>query len=506
MQDAVPKQSFDGVFDATKDGPVCVQRQSIKFGDEIIVIGEEDCLTINVYTPACPQATNPPSNNSLPVFVLFHFGSWVEGSNREAIYGPEFLLNRDVVLAVPNYRLDAIGFLNTGDNVTIGNYGFRDQVLALQWVQDNIAAFGGDPSRVTLIGESSGGSAATLHLMSPLSKGLFAYVIAMSGSALSPLSFTERPVAANATQRLAELVGCPVCPSEDLTNCMRNVPAETLILAQVNLTSDRFPPFVQLYFLPTLDYDYLANPTFPFDPRIADMTEPIPLMTGSSTNDGLFYLSAVYNIPGFEELIYKYYKYFLARLMDLGHLFPMYAIPTVMDRVYSRYFQDQPLSRDYQSNLKQMFTDYDFFITTAIPALRHAKIGAPTWYYVYDYETEVSFNDLLFDPSISSTLDKPGHLDNLLTLFPMPEYFPNRTYSDAEIEFIRNRVDLWVTFAATGNPTTGNDNIQWDQVGSLENCTVLVLDKNYRLDNKYRRDALLFWIDLLQKYSGLQIL
>ncbi|XP_018917135.2 esterase E4-like [Bemisia tabaci] len=398
FQDSVPKQSFDGVFDATQDSPVCVQRESLKFGDEVRVVGQEDCLSISVYTPACPQATNPPSNNSLPVFVLFHFGGWSQGSNLEAIYGPEFLLNQDVVLAVPNSRLDVFGYHNTGNNVSAGNYGFRDQVLALQWVQDNIAAFGGDPDQVTLIGEASGGAACTLHLQSPLSRGKFKQVLPMSGTSLYPLALVTVDVVANATQRLAELVGCPSCPPEALTDCMRNVPAETLILAQVNLTSDRFPPFVRTYWAPTLDYVYLSNATFPNDPRVADLSDPLSLLTGSIPYDGLSFVAPIYQNREFEKLVDEHPKYYLPEIMNLEYFFETYTIPSVIDRVYSRYFQDQALSRNLQPSLIQVLTDYDFFITTALSALRHAKTGADVWYYIYNYKTDVTFNDILFDP------------------------------------------------------------------------------------------------------------
>lgn len=103
--------------------------------------------------------------------VFFHGGGWLCGGGNTKWYGPETLLDKDVVLVVPNYRLGALGFLATGDTVVPGNNGLKDQTLTLKWIQKNIAQFGGDPDSVTLFGESAGGASAHYHMLSPMSKG-----------------------------------------------------------------------------------------------------------------------------------------------------------------------------------------------------------------------------------------------------------------------------------------------------------------------------------------------
>ena len=101
--------------------------------------------------------------------VWIHGGAFNTGSSN--IYGAEFLLDRDIVLVTINYRLGIFGFFSTADSVAPGNFGLKDQVLALKWIQENIKAFGGDPKKVTLFGESAGGASVSLHALSDLSTG-----------------------------------------------------------------------------------------------------------------------------------------------------------------------------------------------------------------------------------------------------------------------------------------------------------------------------------------------
>lgn len=123
------------------------------------------------------------------------------------------------------------GFLSTGDDAAPGNFALKDQAEALRWVQKNIAAFGGDPNRVTIFGESAGGMSVHFHVLSPLSKGLFHGAISESGSALMPLFFRTDDIVSQA-QRLAQAVGCPTKNSEELVSCLRTVDVDTIMKNQ----------------------------------------------------------------------------------------------------------------------------------------------------------------------------------------------------------------------------------------------------------------------------------
>lgn len=126
----------------------------------------EDCLRLNVYSK------NISSHAQKPVLVFIHCGGFYEGSARSVEFGPQYLMERDIVLVTINYRLGALGFLSTGTKEAPGNNGLKDQVVALRWIRDHIKSFGGDPNSVTLMGYSAGGMSVTLHMVSAMSKGI----------------------------------------------------------------------------------------------------------------------------------------------------------------------------------------------------------------------------------------------------------------------------------------------------------------------------------------------
>ncbi|XP_055088104.1 para-nitrobenzyl esterase isoform X1 [Periophthalmus magnuspinnatus] len=172
----------DAVHDATRFGSVCAQIHPLSSSG--LVLGHEDCLSLNVWTPSL----TPPTH--LPVVVWVHGGYLQMLSGGEAGYSPSERLAAEtgVVYVSFNYRLNAFGFmalemLREGSPTnTSGNYGFMDQILALQWVQKNIHLFGGDASKVTIMGQSSGGTSVWTLMMSPLAKGLFSAAVDISGS------------------------------------------------------------------------------------------------------------------------------------------------------------------------------------------------------------------------------------------------------------------------------------------------------------------------------------
>lgn len=150
----------------THDAQICTQRNPFFGATE--VVGSEDCLYINVYTP---EKSSRKISKPLPVLIFFHGGGWESGSGTSDLYGPDFLMDHEVIYVNGNYRLGPIGFLSTETLDCPGNFGLKDQLEILKWVQENIAAFGGDPKSVMLFGESAGGASITYHMMARQSKG-----------------------------------------------------------------------------------------------------------------------------------------------------------------------------------------------------------------------------------------------------------------------------------------------------------------------------------------------
>ncbi|KAF6203662.1 hypothetical protein GE061_001994 [Apolygus lucorum] len=233
---AVPNDPWTGILHATQVPNICMQLQFKEFkliNSSSDVIGSEDCLYLNVYTPKLQ-----PDGKQLNVIVQIHGGGYQLGFSHMA--GPSFLLDRDVVLVTINYRLGLLGFLSFEDSVVPGNNGLKDQVLALQWVNKHISAFGGDPNKVTISGVSAGGAAVDSLLLSPLSKGLFQKAISNSGSELNPWAMTREPRKLGFL--IAEAVGCPTTDTKVTLKCMRERSAEQLV-GSVQLLSGFVFPF-----------------------------------------------------------------------------------------------------------------------------------------------------------------------------------------------------------------------------------------------------------------------
>ena len=180
-----PAASWQGERDATKYGAHCAQGRV--FDDMVFQDAgpSEDCLFLNVYTPA-----NAKESSKLPVMFWIHGGGYSGGGSSEPRHNGDFLPLKGVVLVTINYRLGVFGFLVTDELAkenggSAGNYGLMDMVAALQWVKTNIAAFGGDPNNVTIFGESAGSFAVSTLMASPMANGLFHKAIGESGAAFS---------------------------------------------------------------------------------------------------------------------------------------------------------------------------------------------------------------------------------------------------------------------------------------------------------------------------------
>ncbi|XP_049802587.1 esterase FE4-like [Schistocerca nitens] len=224
FQPPVPKAAWSGVRDALQVGSKCPQYRNNEMS------GDEDCLYLNVYGPgdALQNATLKP------VMVRIHGGCFTGGYGHGTI--PNYFVDNDVVIVSINNRLGLLGFLSTGDEVVPGNMGLKDQTEALRWVQRNIAAFGGDPDRVTIFGQSAGGASIHYHILSPMSKGLYKNAIAMSGSALNPWAFSRN--ATDRAIRFAQHLGYTGKTSNDLLKFLKDVDAYTLVLDEKTALSE----------------------------------------------------------------------------------------------------------------------------------------------------------------------------------------------------------------------------------------------------------------------------
>ena len=248
-----PVRNWQDVRQAEKFGPRCMQRRV--FSDMVFRSDgmSEDCLYLNVWTPA------KTDSESLPVLVYFYGGGFVGGDGSEPRYDGEAMARKGIVALTVNYRLTVFGFFahpeltKESARHASGNQGLLDQAAALRWVQQNIAAFGGDPKKVTVAGESAGSISVSALMASPLSKDLMAGAIGESGALINP---TLGPVSLED----AEQNGVKFTSSTGAASlaALRAIPGDVLLEATAKPDLPRFAANVDGYFLPKLPVDLFA--------------------------------------------------------------------------------------------------------------------------------------------------------------------------------------------------------------------------------------------------------
>ena len=204
-------KAWNDTLIATEFGPMCMQVNLLSNSPV-----SENCLHLNVFTKSLPSIEE---NSLKPVIAYVHGGAFQLGSASD--HKPHLLMERDIVLVTINYRLGAFGFLSLGTKEIPGNAGWKDQVMALKWIKKNIANFGGNPNLVTLMGNSAGAFAATAHMVSPMSTGLFHRVIALSGTIAWQRKLEKDYL--GLARRLAEKMNCTTTSNERMIECLRTV-------------------------------------------------------------------------------------------------------------------------------------------------------------------------------------------------------------------------------------------------------------------------------------------
>uniref|UniRef100_A0A182KE47 Carboxylic ester hydrolase n=1 Tax=Anopheles christyi TaxID=43041 RepID=A0A182KE47_9DIPT len=300
-----PNGPWRGKYDATKAKDACIQ--FVTFFPTTPLFGTEDCLYLNVFVPVLELRDAA----ALPVMMYIHGGAYSAGSAQTELRDPaRFMSSRQVIVVTIQYRLGVFGFFSTGDRAAPGNFGMKDQVLALRWIRKNIRAFGGDPERVTIFGDSSGGASVQFHLLSPLSRGLFHRAVSISGSAVSLWSVPiESPVTlARAQAKALGILEADVMPTDELVEQLREVDAIELVRSTEQLKVWDIHP-ITLYH-PVVEPPEEPEPFLAEDPRAAwrrGAYASVPWMTGSIPTDGSFVSQTIYkNDSLVEELNAKF--------------------------------------------------------------------------------------------------------------------------------------------------------------------------------------------------------
>ncbi|KAF5277165.1 hypothetical protein FQR65_LT03871 [Abscondita terminalis] len=425
FQPPVPIDSWNDVYNATKDGPACPQPGKM--------LKSEDCLFLNVYTTKFPSKFHNPKR---PVIVYIHPGGFYGASGASHITGPQYLLDEDVVLITINYRLAALGFASSGDKLAPGNNGLKDQVFALKWVQENVLLFGGDPNLVTIFGYSAGGISVAAHLLSPMSKGLFHRAIAMSDTI-----FKQTPIVHHQfhlLQKQARLVGCPDDTSENIMNCLKTIPAEELGNSLSGFYEFRFDPL--LIWLPVIELDFGQErflTEHPITSALKGKFAKVPFMTGITTEEFSRFATHLVSVPEYVNQINEDFE-------TIAPIAFMYERNTTKSKYISsqlkkHFLNDGPVGNSTLEGLKHLYAD----ATVGFPINRGAKLLSKlntecTYYYRFSYQGRFSYYYL---PNTTIPYGVVHH-DDLIYLFWVSTRFPKFNITDPEYKMVRKLTKL----------------------------------------------------------------
>ncbi len=423
-----PPPPWDGVRPAHRFAAIAPQN---RMENEVIAprepeVQDEDCLYLNVWTPGLDDARRP-------VLFWIHGGGFTTGSGSMPAYNGRPLATRgDVVVVTINYRLGLLGFLNlaevTGGKIpATGNEGLLDQVLALQWVQENIAAFGGDPDNITIFGESAGGMSVASLMALPAARGLFHKAIPQSGAAHTVNSL-ERAVK---VARLAlDILGVKATD----VDVLRSMNVRQLLDAQRELAvraAERDSGIgVGMALQPVVDGNVL--PRVPIESIRQGSADGIPVLVGTTLDE--WKLLAIGD-PGLKDMTEERLTRRLQRLV------PAEAVPNLIEG-YRRARQARGLPTTPAEIFHAIQTDRTFRIPAIRLAESHCQREQPAYMYLFTWPS----------PILNGRLGA-CHALELGFVFGVLE--PNFHGSGPEAEALRDRMmDAWLAFARSSDPST----------------------------------------------------
>ncbi|XP_058380384.1 bile salt-activated lipase [Diceros bicornis minor] len=447
--------------------------------------GDEDCLYLNIWVPQGKKEVS----QDLPVMIWIYGGAFLMGAGQGANFlsnylydGEEIATRGNVIVVTFNYRVGPLGFLSTGDPNLPGNYGLRDQHMAIAWVKRNIAAFGGDPNNITIFGESAGGASVSLQTLSPYNKGLIRRAISQSGVALSPWAVQKNPLFW--AKSIAEKVGCPVDDTSRMARCLKITDPHALTLAyKMPLTGTEYPALHYLGFLPVVDGDFIPDDPVNLYANAAD----IDYLAGTNDMDGHMFASL--DLPAInknKEVITEedFYKLVSGLTMTKG----LRGANATFD-VYTKPWALDASQETKKKTVVDFETDILFLVPTEMALAQHRANAesAKTYAYLFSLPSRM--------PIYPSWVGA-DHADDIQYVFGKPFATPlgyqsqHRTVSKAMIAY-------WTNFARTGDPNTGHSAVptHWDPY-TLESGNYLEINKEMdgsSMKENLRTDYLRYW-------------
>ncbi|XP_063439445.1 acylcarnitine hydrolase-like [Mytilus trossulus] len=485
-----PLEKRKEFHDGTKFGAICMQ-PGIDFMPEISKPDmSEDCLVLNVYVPR-------NLHERLSVMVWIHGGGFMVGHGH--LYdGGKLAMDGNVIVVTINYRLGGFGFFAVGDSSARGNYGLWDQKMALQWVHDNIASFGGNPESVTVFGESAGGYSASFQSLIPSNKGLFQRVISQSGVVSRTVVVTNSSIEKFAAE-IAEKSSCPFDEKQIFVDCLRQKTADEILKLTEPFAST---PADKLMFestgMPVVDYElFLEHPIKSLEDKSSDVSQffrSLDLMAGAVSNEGsLLYMMIP---PSFQEhYAFNVTEGFPYKAVCNGILSPFvelwYANNSNVKDILCKYYSAESIA-DQSLKATDSWADITFYYPI-MKMLEHHS-GGNTYQYVVS-----KLSPKPFGGPPPSWFKGVGHGDEVIYLFNVSQFLSldeKEIMNDRDEEFGKKMISYWTSFAKTGVPYAGDGSVPWKQF-DMENKIYLDLDDEITQKSNYKPEILDLWSNQL---------
>ncbi len=421
-----PAKAWEGVRECAKFGPAAPQVVSPLLnsfpGMSLGAQTNEDCLYLNVWTPAHRSA------EKLPVMVWVHGGGYTFGADSQPLYEGTNLSRRGVIVVGMNYRLGALGFLAhpalnaESEKGVSGNYGLLDQIEALRWVQKNIAAFGGDPERVTVFGESAGGNSVYSLVLSPLAKGLFQRAIPESGGTLNFAQLKKSAYGRESAEQqgieFAKKCGVPDGPGQ--AAALRALPVEVLLKSVPGLDSSRTINFRNAGMRLAPIVDGYVLPDDPMTMFQQGTVNAVPMIVGANGNEGSMF-ALISKLPASAE-----------------------AFDAILDRdfgtKFAATFKELYPPAQAKKSVTELLGDFSFVDSARFVARNYEHAKAPAYLYNFSHVASGTLGKML----------GAHHGAELAFVFDNLQLGKETSPADQRIRDAM--IGYWIQFAATGNP------------------------------------------------------
>ncbi|GBP08436.1 Esterase FE4 [Eumeta japonica] len=500
----VPHEGWSDTLIADKEKEPCVQlNHNARKGPLLHRYGKEDCLYLNVFAPDFDRE----SDTKNPV-IVFIYNEQFRNSYNSSQYGPDFFIEQSVIVVQIHHRLSVFGFISAEDEILPGNAGLRDILLSLKWIQNNIALFGGDSKKVTLMGVQGGAVAVELLLNTKEAEGLFHAAILQSGTSFSSMYLQTEP--RRRAFRLAEKVNRASSSTKSLLKNLNDATAEELMIKELTALPDEYSLTEQkglLAFGPVVEKDnegLLAE----YPENIVDRLN-VPIMVGFNSREGIDGALTYLNEPRYLSFAEKYFRLHLP--IRTGYKFDPNddAYLKAIGEVKRFYFSNGRIKvrrpAEYVTYIGDVVSMYP--IDYAIKKYAEYSLS-PIFYYHFDYAGVLNENKKK-SLNISTVSDGTWGAvtgDELCYLFVCPklkeQYVKLNELDSDDILVQRNLVRVWANFAKHGDPTPDEDTgieFKWLPYKKETNKYLHITNTMEIKENLYAR-RFKFWDELINKW------